>query len=325
MQQSEQVFPLGILPTPLHRLERLQKALGTGPIYAKRDDLIGFAAGGNKTRPLEYLLGEAVAQSCDTVVTGGGPDSNFCHGAAAASAAAGLSCDLMMFVSDEAPAARSSNMLLSAAFGARMHYLIGSGETVDDAIPERAEQLRRAGHRPYAIPRGGSSAIGVLGFLDAAVELDSQLRGSEIRPEAVVCAVGSGGSYAGLVTGSIALEAPWRVVGASVSRPLREICDRVLDLAAQCAQRRGMKPPSMADLDIVDAVGGGHGQLTPAQTELAQLALSEEGLFLDDTYTAKSFELAVTMAANANGPIIFWHTGGVSSALSALVKGTVDG
>jgi 1-aminocyclopropane-1-carboxylate deaminase/D-cysteine desulfhydrase-like pyridoxal-dependent ACC family enzyme len=309
----------------LHRLERLEKALSIGPFYAKRDDLIGFAAAGNKTRPLEYLLGAAIAQSCDVLVTGGGPDSNFCHAAAAASAAAGLACELMMFVPGTGAVKSGLNMLLAQAFSANIHYLSGTGETVDAAIPERVAQLRQRGCRPFEVPRGGSTMTGALGFFDAAAELDSQLRRADIQAGAVVCAVGSGGTYAGLLAGAMGIEASWRLLGASVSRPLPEIASRVLDLAQQCARHRATRQPQASDCHLVDAVGGGHGQLTPAQEELAHVALTEEGLFLDDTYTAKSFEYAVDVARRDGRPVVFWHTGGVVRAVSALTKGAHDG
>jgi 1-aminocyclopropane-1-carboxylate deaminase/D-cysteine desulfhydrase-like pyridoxal-dependent ACC family enzyme len=325
MSKTEPLFTLGTLPSPLHRLERLEKALSIGPFYAKRDDLIGFAAAGNKTRPLEYLLGAAIAQSCDVLVTGGGPDSNFCHAAAAASAAAGLACELMMFVPESGSAVPGENTLLAQAFSARIHYLSGTGETVDAAIPERVAQLREQGHRPFEIPRGGSTMIGALGFFDAAAELDSQLRRADIQAGTVVSAVGSGATFAGLLAGAIGIEASWRLMGASVSRQLPETASRVLDLARQCARHRGTRQPQASDCHLVDAVGGGHGHLTQTQKELAHVALTEEGLFLDDTYTAKSFEYEVDVARRYNRPVVFWHTGGVVRALSALTKGAPVG
>jgi len=318
-------FPLGQWPTPLHRLERLEKALGIGPLFVKRDDLTGFAMAGNKTRPLEYIIGAAVTRSCDLLVAGGSGDSNFCHAAAAAAATAGLDCELIVSMPDRRRRRPTANMNLAEAFGARLHTTTAAGRLLDDEIFRHAGERRRSGRRPLAVPRGGSTALGALGFTDAAGELSEQLNHVGLEPDAVVCAVGSGGTYAGLIAGALADGAPWRPIGASVSRPLEEITKRVLDLARQSAHRRATPPPTVQDINIVNALGAGHGQVTAGQAELVRLALVEEGLLLDGVYTVKAFELAVDLARNASRPIVFWHTGGVAAAIASMTKGGSDG
>jgi 1-aminocyclopropane-1-carboxylate deaminase/D-cysteine desulfhydrase-like pyridoxal-dependent ACC family enzyme len=300
-------FPLAVLPTPLIRAHRLEVALGAEPILLKRDDLAGFAVAGNKIRPLEYLLGRAVADRCDTLVTGGGPGSNFCPAAAVAARAAGLDCELIVW----GDVRGSANLAIAAAAGACIR-LTGdqAREAVDTAIEVRAAELAAAGRRPFAVPRGGSTPLGAVGFAVAAAELTAQL---ERPPAVVVLAVGSGASCAGL----LAAGPPWPVLGVSVSRPLPEITGKVRALARACARLLGNPPPHDNRLEIVDARRPGFGIAAPADRAAARLALHTEGLLLDDTYGAKAFAV-LTQRAAAQTPAVFWHTGGLVPAIVAV-------
>lgn len=310
---------LGSWPTPIHRARRLEAALGVGPLLIKRDDLAGFVAAGNKTRPLEYLISAALEQGCDAVVTGGRPDSNFCAATAAAASAAGLTCHLVMVGAQDRPEL-SDNMRLASRFAAIVHHLPADTEDIDDAIARHAQALISQGNNPYWIPRGGSTGLGAMGFADAAAELDAQLLEAGVEPGVVVCAVGSGGTYAGLLTGARQQGWRWPVLGASVSRPLAEISNKVLMIASECARLRAVDAPSQAEVRLVDARGAGHGRLSAEQAELAELALVSEGLLLDASYTAKSFELAVQQARDASKPTVFWHTGGTLAAMTTLLS-----
>ncbi len=199
-------FPLAVLPTPVHRLHRLEDALlGIGPLLIKRDDLVGFGVAGNKARPLEFLLGAARAADADVLVTGGGPGSNFCPAAALAARAAGLDCELILWgAADDLN--RSPNVTLARAAGACIRP---TGDTdrpaIDGLVEMRAAELRAAGRRPFPVPRGGSTALGAVGFATAVAELATQL---DVPPALIVIAVGSGGSCAGLLAGLAAAEIP---------------------------------------------------------------------------------------------------------------------
>ncbi len=276
----------------------------------KRDDLSGFALAGNKTRPLEYLVADALAAGADTLVTGGRPSSNFCAAAAAAASVAGLACHLVL------AAGSSATVRLARAFGACLESTSRSGSGIDDDIEAHAEKLRAAGFRPYAMPRGGSTAVGAQGFAEAAHELDGQLRERGVEPAAVVCAVGSGGSYAGLLCAAAELGWPWPVVGASVSRPLEEMRSVVAALASSAALLRSSS--SFAAIDLVDALGPGHGLVDASHRALITTAARKAGLLLDPTYTAKALQVAVAVARREQGPVVFWHTGGTAAALSTL-------
>lgn len=306
-------FPLAVLPTPLVRGHRLEAALRCGPLLLKRDDLAGFAAAGNKTRPLEYLVGAALADGCDVLVTGGGPGSNFCPAAALAARAAGLDCELVVWGDVTA----APNLALTVAAGAR---LLPTGddrrEAVDAAVEQRAAALAAQGRRPYPVPRGGSTAVGAAGFAVAAAELAAQL---DEPPAFVALAVGSGGSCAGLLAGLAVAGCEWPVLGVSVSRSPEEISSHIAELARQCASALGTAAPRLDLLEIVDGRGPGFGVASAADRDARRLALHTEGLLLDDTYGAKAFAATVDqLPRRRSRPVVYWHTGGLIPAVAAL-------
>lgn len=309
-------FPLALLPTPLHRARRIEAALDAGPLLLKRDDLIGFGVAGNKARPLEFLIGAALAQGADVIVTGGGAGSHFCLAAAMAARAAALDCELVVW-GDPASAA---NVALAVAAGATI-ITTGDGdrEAVDGLVEERTATLRAAGRRPYAVPRGGSTPLGAVGFAVAAAELAAQLKPLREPPALIVIAVGSGGSCAGLLAGIAAAGPATPVLGVSVSRPPAAIETRVKELAEGCSALIGGPPPAMPEL--IDARGPGFGTASPRERERARLALRTEGLLLDETYGAEAFSAAVDRLLASGGPVVYWHTGGLLAAASRLAKG----
>lgn len=306
---------LGQLPTPLVRAERLERRTrAEWPILLKRDDLIGFGAAGNKARTLEFLVGAALRDGCDTLVTGGGPSSNFCQAAALAARRYGLDCELIVYGE---PAARNSpNLLIAQRAGARLRPIgDGARARVDAEIDRVAAELAAAGRRPYPMPRGGSTPVGALGFATAVEELSAQLGDFTGEPVLVVLPVGSGGSCAGLLAGLAGTD--WRVLGASVSRSLPEIRAKVEAVAGGCADLLGAPPPDPARLDLVDARGPGFGKAAEADRRAARIALETEGLLLDSTYTAKSFAvLLARLRAGVAGPVVWWHTGGLVPAVA---------
>ncbi len=311
---------LGTFPTPVVRADRLERALplepgGTlpavgrgGALLVKRDDLAGFGVAGNKTRPLEFLLGQACAQGVEVLVTGGGPGSNFCPAAAMAARALGLDCELVVWGDPNSP-----NLRLARAAGAT---LLPTGDddrdAVDDLVARRAEELCAGGRPAFGVPRGGSTPLGAVGFAVAAAELADQLAEP---PGVIVLAVGSGGSCAGLLAGLAAVGLRIPVVGASVSRPLARIEARVWELATGCAQVLGTPVPT-GGLEIVDARGAGFGVASAGERERARLALQTEGLLLDHTYGAQALHLALEWTAT--GSVLFWHTGGLLPAVAML-------
>ena len=180
---------LAHLPTPLERMDRLAARIGTGAtLLVKRDDLTGLALGGNKARKLELLCAEAIAQGCDTLVTGGGPQSNHARMTAAAANRLGLACHLAL--AGDRPEHHDANLLLDMLLGAALHFT-GAREyyEIEASIEELAARLRLGGHEPFAIPVGGASVTGAVAYARAVDELRAQVY---TDPDWIFVADGSG-------------------------------------------------------------------------------------------------------------------------------------
>ncbi|MFC7594852.1 1-aminocyclopropane-1-carboxylate deaminase/D-cysteine desulfhydrase [Terrabacter sp. GCM10028922] len=310
---------LGSWPTPLVRASRLEARLGLGPLLIKRDDLSGFALAGSKARPLEYLLGDAMAHGHDTLVVGGAAGSNFCQGAAVAARAGGLGCHIVL--PGHPPPPTAANLAMAVASGAQLSFSGGPREQLDDRIRDRAGELNHDGRSAVAIPRGGANAIGSLGFARAAQELAEQLAAEGHERARIVMAVGSGASIAGLFVGASQLDARWRLTGVSVSRPRATLIPHVRTLISGCAGELGVAMPNPATLKLNQGPGGLHGDSHSTSNERAAavLALETEGLVLDCDYTAAAFVVALRQLAIEGPPVVFWHTGGLAGAISSYV------
>lgn len=308
-------IPLAFLPTPIMEAPRLAAAIGGPRLWIKRDDLTGFGFGGNKIRGLEFLLAEAMAQGADTLVTGAGAQSNYVRAAAAAAAHAGLK--MVAVYSGTPPAQAQGNYRLTRLLGAEVRFTGDPDRaSVDGAIEATALELRSAGRRPYAIPRGGASVLGTLGYVLAVNELAEQCAAKGVVPDAIVLATGSCGTQAGLLAGMQLLRLPWRVEGFTVSRPVDEVRIRVLTLAQAAIERLGFTQTISSQDVIVHGgfIGPGYGVPTPDGAEAIRLAARREGIFLDPTYTGKAMAgfLAFSRAGyfKRDETVIFLHTGG---------------
>ncbi|HEX5304089.1 MAG TPA: pyridoxal-phosphate dependent enzyme [Streptosporangiaceae bacterium] len=304
---------LAVLPTPLVPAPRLAEALGARSLLVKRDDLTGFAFGGNKARLLEFLVAGALADGADTLLTGGAASSNFCAATAAAARRAGLRCELVI-AGQPGPAGPA--LALARSWAASVRWTeVPDRDSVDAHLPVAAAELAARGHRPYLIPRGGATALGAVGCALAAAELQEQLagHGASRGNVTVVVPTGSGGTLAGLVAGHVLLGRPWALTGCSASRPPQAIVPRVLSLAGECLRLLGAEQePSPGDVTVVDARGPGHGLPSPAGLAAAEQAMRTEGLMLDPVYTAKALALVPR-----GRDVVFWHTGGVLDTVAA--------
>jgi D-cysteine desulfhydrase len=322
-----------VLPTPLTPAPRLAAALGlAGRLLVKRDDLTGFAVAGNKARPLEVLLADAVAASATVIVTGGTTGSNFAAAAVAAAACAGLPA--MLVYAGTAPEPEHPNLALARRWGAEVVFTGDAArESVDSGIAQAAARLEAEGERPFPIPRGGATARSAAGFHWAAGELARQLAdvdggaGGVGGRVTVVTATGSGGTLAGLVSGTVALGWPWRLAGVSVSRPPTETRQRVLAMATGCARQLGTPVPGPDDVELTDGRGPGHGLASAEGRAAARLALRTAGLVLDPVYTAKALAALPRVlgpaAADPGLTTVFWHTGGLLDAVGeTLIEAT---
>jgi L-cysteate sulfo-lyase len=310
-------FPLGHFPTALEPMDRLTATLrdrhDTVPnLWIKRDDCTGLATGGNKTRKLEYLVGAAIAQGADTLITQGATQSNHARQTAAAAARAGMDCRLLLErrqVRDE-EYENSGNVLLDELLGATILDRYPSGTDMQAAMAGIADELRAKGRKPYVIPGGGSNPIGALGYVGAALELDA----APIAIDWVVHATGSTGTQAGLVAGLRAVHSPAKVLGVSVRQPEQKQIDAVHPLAEATADLIGTQV-SRDDVLVDDRwVGGGYGVPTESMQDAVRLLASTEGILLDPVYSGKGFAGLLGGIAEgrfaATDNVVFVHTGG---------------
>jgi D-cysteine desulfhydrase family pyridoxal phosphate-dependent enzyme len=292
--------PLSVLPTPLDEAPRLSAELGVR-VLVKRDDLTGLALGGNKARKLDYLLREAIENGCDTVVTTGGQQSNFCRMTAAACAKLGLGCRLVL--GGGAPKRDSGNLVLDRLFGAEVTF-----PGTEDWAELEAEVKRIAeatGPRAYPMPVGGATPVGALAYVEAAGELLSQM---PLPPDWIVLADGSGGTHAGLLAG---LPREVRVLGIDVSRPPTPLTVSVPRLAAKTATLAG-RPAPAGEMLVADHCGPKYASITNEARDAVRLAARTEALLLDPVYTGKAMAglIAAVNRGQVGGTVVFWHTGG---------------
>lgn len=306
---------LGFFPTPLVRLPRLTERLGGPRLFMKRDDQTGLGLGGNKVRKLEFLVGEALAQGCDTLVTGGAAQSNHCRQTAAAAAACGLGCHLVL--GGEAPKVPEGNLLLDQLFGATMHW---TGEfRKGEKIPEIAASLRAAGRKPYVVPYGGSNTTGAVGFVEAVRELTQQLASSGESLTHVVFASSSGGTQAGLVVGKSLFGLESQLIGIGIDKGAAgevPFAEHVLRLANATAERLGVGARfSAADVVLRDGyTGAGYGVVGELERRAIRLVAQTEGILLDPVYTGRAMGGLIDMIERGelarDHSVLFWHTGG---------------
>ncbi|MCS6843979.1 MAG: D-cysteine desulfhydrase family protein [Caldilineales bacterium] len=313
-------YPLAHRPTPLEDLPRLRAALqGEAPpgrvprLLIKRDDQTGLAAGGNKTRKLELLLGDALRQSADTLITVGAPQSNHCRQTAAAAARAGLRCVLVL--GGSAPMLEGGNLLLDRLLGAEIVWAGGRDRL--EVMAEVAEAERAAGRAPYLIPYGGSNAVGAAGYAAAMEELCQQLADRGWTAEHVVVATSSGGTQAGLAVGALAQGFSGRLHGISIDAAADRLRPWLAELAGETARLLGLDLAFAADDFIVhDAyLGGGYGVVGDAEREAIVLLARSEGILVDPVYTARALAGLLDLIRRghfrADETVVFWHTGGL--------------
>jgi D-cysteine desulfhydrase family pyridoxal phosphate-dependent enzyme len=309
---------LGETPTPLRRLERLSSELGR-PLFVKRDDLVGPALGGNKTRKLEYLLAEAQRLGATKVVTFGGLQSNHARLTAAAASMVGLEPHLFYF--EARPKTLTGNLLLNELLGARMHFFPLSPTRPRPRSLESTIRLARLLARVrvgphYFIPVGGHTWTGALGYVRAALEIDEQARGLGVGDAWLVVAAGSGGTLAGLLAGLKLVGSRLRPLGIDVGNLWKDFPASVACLASEVCERLGEAHAfAPGDVPLVDRtyVGEAYGRPSEAGSAVLARMARVEGILLDPVYTAKAFAglLGELRRFGPDEPVIFLHTGGV--------------
>ncbi|HWA90253.1 MAG TPA: D-cysteine desulfhydrase [Rhizomicrobium sp.] len=308
------------LPTPLEPMNRLSAHLGGSRLWIKRDDCTGLSGGGNKTRKLEFLIGDAIDKGSDAVITQGATQSNHARQTAAAAARFGLECHILLedrtgFQTPEYT--MNGNVLLDRLHGAQVSRHPG-GTDMNAAMEALAAELRATGKTPYVIPGGGSNPVGALGYANCALELVAQANERGLNLAHAVHATGSAGTQAGFVAGMVAINAQIPVLGIGVRAPKEKQEQAVYDLACRTAEHLGV--PGIVKREHVaancDYVGPGYGIPTEGMAEAVKLVARLEGILLDPVYTGKGMHGLIDLVSKGffdkDSDVVFLHTGGLA-------------
>jgi D-cysteine desulfhydrase len=308
-------FPLAQLPTPIEELKSLSRELDGPELLIKRDDQTGLALGGNKTRKLEFLVGQALEQGADTLITAGAAQSNHCRQTAAAAARAGLHCELLL--NGTKPDLPNGNVLLDELLGARLHWIESSQRMA--RLRDLPDELRKAGRKSYVIPVGGSNGVGATGYVLAMIELVEQLNKINRRVDHVVFASSSGGTQAGMVLGAKIAGFAGKLHGVRINKDDRNAApyeDELTQIANEVAKYIGVDAQFTAGNFKVDYgyLGGGYGVVSDLERNAIRLLGAREGIVLDPVYSGRAMGALIDLirkkAFRTDETVLFWHTGG---------------
>lgn len=310
--------------TPIEKLTRLSEFLGGPEIYIKRDDLLGLAGGGNKTRKLEFAVADALSQKADTLITCGAVQSNHCRLTLAAAVKEGLKCRLVLEerVPDSYNPEASGNNFLYRLLGVESIKVVPGGSDMAAEMEAVAEELAAEGRKGYVIPGGASNAIGATGYVSCAQEIVEQLFDLGLPIDHVVTASGSGGTHSGLVTGFLGTNTHIPVTGINVSREKDVQEELIYQLANETAARIGLdqQVPREKIICFDNYVGPGYSRPTDGMIEAVKLSARLEGILLDPVYTGKTMAGLIDLVRKGHfkkgETVLFLHTGG-SPALYA--------
>lgn len=313
---------LAQVPTALEAMPNMTRELGGAQLFIKRDDCTGLALGGNKARQLEFYLGEALANGCDTVISTGAVQSNFVRMMAAGARKLGLQCHIQL--EDRVPGMPeeyhvSGNVLLDQLLGAQLYrYADGEDEAGANArLHEIARELKKGGRRPHVIDITADHApVGALGYVDAAEELLRQVQQRDIRLDAVVLASGGAFTHVGMLVGLRAFGCQAKVIGICVRRKAPDQKQRVTRMAQMLCEMLGR--PNLVTPDDVwvddSYLGTAYGRVPAPTREAISLMAQSEGVLLDPVYTGKAFAGLIGLARQkllkADWNVVFLHTGG---------------
>ncbi len=303
---------LSILPTPLHKLENISRETGVN-IYCKRDDLTGFAYGGNKTRKLDFLIADAINKKANTLIAVGAIQSNFCRMASAAGKASGL--DVHLVLGGKKPDKPTGNLLLSYLFGASIHFV----ESDDWNILERegellAEKFKSQGKNVYWLPIGGSTPIGALGYVNALIEILDDCKRLGISTNTIIHTSSSSGTQGGLIVGKKLTGWQGKIIGMGVAKTEKQLSKEVFELAHDTGK---LLHVSIDKKDVMldnSYMGTAYGARTAACESTIKFFAEKEGIVLDNVYTGKAaaglLDYAKRGLFSPNENVIFIHTGG---------------
>ena len=304
--------------TPLEKMERLSALLGGPDLYIKRDDLLGLAGGGNKTRKLEFLVADAIAQGADTLITCGAVQSNHCRLTLAAAVKEGLACRLVLEerVANSYNPDASGNNFLFRLLGVEGVTVVKTGVDLAAEMQKVADEVAALGRKAYVIPGGGSNPLGALGYVACAEEILAQTYDLGLRLDHIVCASGSTGTHAGLICGLVGNCSHIPLTGINVRRTRQEQEPNVHKLAQEVAALLGIPGgiPREAITALGDWVGPGYSLPTPEMVDAVRTLAQLEGILLDPVYTGKAMAGLIALVRNrtfqAGQRVLFVHTGG---------------
>jgi len=317
MKSVPERIELANLPTRIQKLERLSKKLDGPNIFIKRDDETGTEISGNKVRKLEFTVKKALDEGCDLLITCGGAQSNHARATAAVAAKLGMKSCLVLRGNGEENI--DGNLFLDKVLGAQIRFI-----TPEDYKEKRMEimenikdELSKEGHKPYIIPEGASDGIGNFGYYKAMEEIIEQERKMGINFDAIVLAVGSGGTYGGVFLGKKILNHKSKVYGVNVcndaeyfKRRIEEVVHESLNIMNETLDF------TKGEINIIDGyVGRGYALSRPEEIEFIRELAQLEGLILDPVYTGKAMYGLVNEikkgAFKEHKNILFIHTGGL--------------
>lgn len=304
---------LASIPTPLEEAPRLAHKIGLSKLFIKRDDLTGFAGGGNKARKLEYDFAQIINDGYDVVLTAGGIQSN--HARMTAAAARKLRLDIKLVLGGPNFEITKGNLLLDVMFGAEIRYLVDddANASLENEMQKWSDELKNKGHKPFVIPIGGSTGLGALGYVKAMQELAAQLPNGDVQ---IILGVGSCGTFAGTILGAKIFMPKARIIGISVSRTVDTIKKRTAEIISESAGLIDCKI-NVDDLliECYDNYFEEYGTITKEGEQAIYNCANLEGVLLDPIYTGKVMagltDLTNKNIIDKNIPVVFIHTGGM--------------
>ena len=306
-------IPLGLLPTPMHRLDNISRILGTN-VWIKRDDLTGIGLGGNKVRKLEFLLADAKNKGAEIVFTTGGAQSN--HAMLTAACAKKLGMTPILILKKRGVTDRKGNQLLEYLMDTDVRFM--DTDSYDDIYAEMDRVGKELGKPYYKIPCGGSNAIGALGYVGCMEEISK----SGVHFDHIICAEGSGGTHAGVALGAKLFLPGTKTMGIMVdSDPFDVITLGIMRETAALLQADVEVGPE--DIHLLDMCGPGYAIPSPEGNAAIRLMAENEGLFLDPVYTGKAFagliKLAREGAFKPEDNVLFLYSGGAGGLFAVDV------
>lgn len=296
------------LPTRIEPMARLSAILKGPEIYCKRDDQTGLGFGGNKIRKLEFLVAEAIKAEAKTLVTVGAIQSNHCRQTAAMAARFGFDCILIL--SGTEPEIANGNLFLDTLFGAKIVW--ANRNNRDQVLDQVFQEAEVQGRKPYLIPYGGSSATGMLGYVEAMTEL----KDLGISFNWIITASSSGGTQAGMVLGGMKTGFEGNILGISIEEKARNLESTIVNLVGECNDLFGLQILLPLEKIMIndDYLGGGYGVMADPEIEAIRLFAKYEGLLLDPVYTGRAAAGMIDLIRKGffrrDEKLLFWHTGG---------------